>query len=397
MASDRAVAGPVVVGVVALAGSFALYIAWPRRPFSYDEAVTVGLFAKNPSVWAPFRKQFVFNNHPAFSFLLAVTRRVVGNDVAWMRVVPAAIGAVCVALLGGWTARRLGVAAGIAAAALLGTNPLFVPLARSARGYGLLALCALVATILLVAPDTWASRAGYVFAIGLGVATHLYAFLVVAAHAVYLAVERRWSWLVLLCLGSSLGLVAYAWTWRTLLRTGRARRGAANHDFLSQSAKLLLGNGPLAITIVTVLFAFGLYTLARRPVLLLAAAVPVVCVLLIWKVERPNDMYPRFLVVGVVGIAYIAARGVARAHWLLIPALVASAAMLLPQLPHLDAYGVVEQGAIEVTAARAAGLRPCAVGSQSLLAYVAAVQELRGPPTRRCATSSSGSRGRAGT
>src|SRR3954462_7198160 len=98
---------PALPAVVAVA-SFALYYVDAGRPFGYDEAETVGNFVRQGSPLRPFTHQIVFNNHPTFSFVLVLMRHVGGFGEAWMRLLPALLGAATVGLFAWWARRRYG-------------------------------------------------------------------------------------------------------------------------------------------------------------------------------------------------------------------------------------------------------------------------------------------------
>ncbi|MDQ3642368.1 MAG: glycosyltransferase family 39 protein, partial [Actinomycetota bacterium] len=160
--------------------TFLGYLPGSGRSLDFDSAQTVGMFVKTGPPWSAFRLQAAFNNHPLFSFLEQLVRVVTGRtDAAAMRVLPVLCGALAVGVLTWFAARRHGLLAGLAAGALLATNPTFLSLSRAARGYSLLVLCAIVATILVAddRPDRsrWSDLA-YVAVAGMGLATHLYMF-----------------------------------------------------------------------------------------------------------------------------------------------------------------------------------------------------------------------------
>ena len=151
-------AGPRIAGLVAGALAFVAYLPGLGRSLDFDSAETVGRFVRPGPPWAVFGEQAVFNNHPLFSFLEQLVRVVTGrSDAAAMRVLPILCGALAVGVLTWFVARRHGLAAGLAAGAVLACNPTFVHLSRAVRGYSLLTLCAIVATI-VVAEDRRAAR-----------------------------------------------------------------------------------------------------------------------------------------------------------------------------------------------------------------------------------------------
>ena len=175
-----------MLGITAALVTAAAYLPGSGRAFDYDGSVTVAKFVRTESLLDPFRRQVVFNNHPAFSFLEHLVYSVTGSASSWvMRLLPIAAAAACVGLLVGAAGRRWGPRIGLTAGALLATNPVFIGTGREVRGYSLVCLCGLAATVLLLDLERSSSRAksiGYVAVSTLGLATHLYMALVLLGH-----------------------------------------------------------------------------------------------------------------------------------------------------------------------------------------------------------------------
>jgi 4-amino-4-deoxy-L-arabinose transferase-like glycosyltransferase len=372
----------VAIGAVAAVAAFCLYYSHASRPFGYDEAETVGNFVRQGSLLRPFTHQIVFNNHPMMSFLLVLVGSVGGYHETAMRLLPALLGAATVGVFAWWADRRYRWPAAIGGAAVLATVPLFVEQARQARGYMLIVFCALVASIVLV--DDVRSRAGrvtYVAAIAIAVATHLYAGLVVLAHAGYIVGEyktRRWR-LVDLAIGVAVGALAYVAIIRKMLDVASYSRGVAHPDFPRLVEHGLLGERRLAMWLLlgfAAVCAIGL-VLARRRDVALAFVLPAAAVLWVWKVNEPQYLYARFLVAAALPLAAAVAWTLKRVPALLPVALLAAWLVLQPQLRHLNHEPPVKQLAQLVDATRARGLQPCAFSPWALGAYTELPPQVR--------------------
>lgn len=354
------------------AASLTLYLWGAGRSFTYDEGNTVGTFVRNGDLLRPFRTQAVFNNHPIFSFAETVIARVTSTDEPWMRLLPALLGAATVMLFAWWAGRRFGWAAALAGSAVLATAPVFVGEVRVARGYALVAFCALVASILLVDDvDTRPGRAGYVAAIAVGLGTHLYALLVVIAHLGYVIARRppARARLVSLAIGVALGGIVYIGLWRAMIDSARMRGHTYHPAFGSEVVKGLLGGAPLPMAMLIVLLAVAAPNLYRRLDITAALLPTCLVVVMIWKVAQPTDLYPRFLIAAVLPIAAAVAWSV-HAHRLLLPvALLAACAALGARHHDFTIEPPIREAAQIVAATRELGLRPCAMGYPAIGAY----------------------------
>ncbi len=362
----------VAIGVVAAVVAFCGYYSHAGRPFGYDEAETVGNFVRQGSLLRPFTHQIVFNNHPMMSFLLVVVGSIGGYGEAAMRLLAGLLAAATLGLFAWWSDRRYGWPAAIGGTAVLATVPLFVEQARQARGYMLIVFCSLVASIVLV--DDVRSRAGritYVVAIALAVATHLYAGLVVLAHAGYMIGDlnsRRWR-LVDLATGVAVGSLAYVAIIRKMLEDASRTRGVAHPEFPDLVEHGVLGERHLSMWLLLGFAAVCAIGLARRRDVVLAAALPALAVLWVWKVNEPLHLYARFLVTLALPLAAAVAWTLKRWPLLLPVALLAAWAMLDPQLPGINREPPVKHLAQLVDATRAQGLQPCAFSPWPLGAY----------------------------
>ena len=175
-----------------------VYLLGLGRNYGYDESVTVGNFIATPSPLDALTRQIVNNNHPFFSFLDHLVFTATGSShEALLRLAPLAAGAAALAILTLVCARRLGVVAGLAAGAYLGSNPTFATWAQSVRRYSLLLLCMIVSSALIMERRavTW-QRLSYTVAVAVGVATNIFMLPVVGFHAAFLVargdLSRRW-------------------------------------------------------------------------------------------------------------------------------------------------------------------------------------------------------------
>ena len=100
---------------VAVAGLYSIGLG---RAWGLDAAVTVHNFIVTPSLFDPFRRQLVYNNHVLFSFVDHLVYSLTGSaDERVLRVVPILASALSAGVLADAVARRAGALAAFAAAA----------------------------------------------------------------------------------------------------------------------------------------------------------------------------------------------------------------------------------------------------------------------------------------
>ncbi len=119
-----------------------------------------------------------------------------------------------VALLGWWCANRFGLFPAAAAAAVVASNPPYADLSREVRGYSLLALCAVAATIAferLVATPTRRAGTIYVLSLAIGIGTHLYGVLLIPLNAAVILARRELTgaWLARWTMAATVGVLPY--------------------------------------------------------------------------------------------------------------------------------------------------------------------------------------------
>src|SRR5207302_1488347 len=111
------------------------------------------------------------------------------GDVGY-RLLPAFGGGATVGLSTGVLVRRFGFLAGLCAGLYIATDPLFVDNSRDLRGYSLAALGSVAGTVLLAGPRTRWRLVGYAVVMGLALAAHLFAAVVLLCHLTWILTRR---------------------------------------------------------------------------------------------------------------------------------------------------------------------------------------------------------------
>ncbi len=355
------------------------YLPGLGRSLDFDSAQTVGMFVRPGPPWAAFRLQAAFNNHPFFSFLEQLVRVVTGRtDAATMRLLPIIFGALAVGVLTWFAARRLGLAAGLTAGLLLASNPTFASLSRAVRGYSLLVLCAVVATILVAEDRPGRSMRfdlAYVAIAGMGLATHLYMLPVVIAHVGAVLAKGRWGfgWRLRFAGVAAVGALAYGGMATAMIATMGSQPRSLQTGLPWRVAMMATGFGWASVVVAPLVVGGSFFVLRRsRPsrgaALALAAAF-----LFLWAGMQSSALTARFFVWLVPGAAYLAGAAVGRigAGFLLSAASAALAvAVALPGFR--DDPTAYRQAAAVILRANAAGARSCVVdvGVSPMLGYL---------------------------
>jgi hypothetical protein len=386
--------GPLARRLGAVLGlvTAALYFLGAGRALDYDGSVTTGLFVRKGSLLDVFRSAYAFNNQPYFSFVEHIVWNLGGHSEAWLRVAPIVAGATAVALLTTWSARRWGLVGGAIAGVTLAANPMYATLARSVRGYSLMVLGCIAATVIFVdareRPDAMnrARNVGYVAALGVAIGTQFYAVLVLAAHVVMLLSDRRFdaAWRKRIAAVVGIGALPYVGLAGQLFRTARERKGTFLPSFPYDAGREVLGHELVAVVVFGALAVLALTTVGWRRGPAPAIATITVAILAIWIVAHPLDLYPRFLVWLVPMVAVAAAFAVAHHPRLslLIAVAVALVAMVLPQIGSWNTDPIASRTVAQsVERARAHGLTPCATGANGevLAGYTSAVRTVATP------------------
>ncbi|MDQ3977968.1 MAG: hypothetical protein M3314_00225, partial [Actinomycetota bacterium] len=370
--------------------TFAAYLPGLGRSLDFDSAETVGLFVRPGPPWAAFERQAVFNNHPLFSFLEQLVRVGTGRtDAAAMRVLPILFGAVTVAVLTWFACRRLGLLSGIVAGAVVAANPTFAGLSRSVRGYSLLALCAVVSTVLVLSDDGRRSRrsgGAYLLVAAAGVATHLYMVPVLAGHAGVLlarrAFDQRWRARFLAVL--LLSALAYAGMASTLVDAASAHSRVFQADFPGRVARMATGGAKAWLLLAPLAAVGAAVTLRRSPAAGGGGLTLAVVLVGLWAVLQSSALGERFFVWLVPAAAYMIAVAVRRFP---TGAVVAGVGVVLAVVGMVPGYTrettSYRQAAELIRRASADGATSCVVGVgvPPMLAYLDAPADFS-PVTR---------------
>lgn len=376
---------PLAVGVPAFL-ALALCLSGIGRAFSFDESVTVGSFVVSPSLWDAATRQVVSNNHQAISVLDHLIWLATGStSEPLLRILPTGVFVTATALLSSSVARRFGWRIGLVAGVLFCTNPLMFSLARDIRGYGLLVLCSIGATLLLTnlrrrRDEQRAVVIGYVLVAVIGMSAHVYMLAILAAHvaaAIFDPDLRRRRAFQLPVLGALLGLVVQAPLLVESLQNGRGR--TFDIGFPLDLSWALLGGGVLAVIATTVFLAGPARTAWRNPSLRAAGLTLIALAAVLWIVA-PTDLYPRFFVSVLPVLALGAALGWSKLTlrsggpralaWLLLALIIGSNLQaIVPAINRSDLAN--RDAAALVEAAVATGASACVLATswQPLLAY----------------------------
>lgn len=359
--------------------TFLAYLPGSGRSLDFDSAQTVGMFIRQGPPWSAFLSQAAFNNHPLFSFLEQLVRLVTGRtDAATMRVLPILFGALAVGVLTWFVARRHGLLAGLVAGSLLATNPTFLSLSRAVRGYSLLVLCAIVATVLVAEDRPGRSRwndLAYVAVAGMGLATHLYMLPVIAAHLGAVIARRRLDarWRFRFGGTALVAVLAYAGMAASMLDTMGGYARVLKTDLPWDVAVMATGGGWASFAAAPLVLA-GAVVLLRRSRAARGAALGLGAVLLVqWAGLQSSALTARYFVWLVPGAAYLAAVAVGRLRPAAVLAVTSGALAVSVAAPGFTSDPTAyRQAAAVIARANATGARSCVVniGVPPMLAYL---------------------------
>jgi hypothetical protein len=383
----------IVVGAALGIATTAAYLIGSGRSFGYDAAATFGNFVATPKLIDAFAvhsampsmplKSVASNDHVFLSLISHVIYSLTGSrsEVVY-RLVPALAAGGTVAVSATVLARRFGLLAGASAAAFIATNPLFVENSRDLRGYSLAAFLALLATLVLVNSLSPNGRGlgrgagvGYALLLGLAIATHVFVIVVLAGHAVWIAMRR-----------SRADIKQFLPAWVAALAIGAvANANIEIMEFVQHGFPPSLFNPAFPLYLVLFLVGapavvplglwlstagLGLWAARREPRVWAAVAVIAVVVAILWLVLQPAYLYPRFFIFLIPGVAYLMAAAIKR-WWVLAPVVLAGAILAIAaQAPgYTEDPLALPQAANAVEQARAAGGNPCVLHSdESILA-----------------------------
>ena len=343
----------LLTGALLGVATFAVYMIGSNRSFGYDAAATFANFVATPSLWDAFAVRSVIptipvtqvagNDHVLVSLLSHVIYSATGsrNEVVY-RLLPALGAGATVGLSTGVLVRRFGLLAGLCAGLYIATDPLFVDNSRDVRGYSLAALGSVAGTVLLAGPRTRWRLVGYAVVMGLAIAAHLFAALVLLCHLAWILMRRSRTQLVELApawIGAALiGLAANA----SVLVTELVRHGLPPPLFyptFPRDLLLFLLGAPvlLPVGLWLAVALLGLWVVRKKAWLWAAVGVLALVLGLLWLALQPGFLYPRFFVFLVPALGYVMAAAVAR-WWVLAPVVALGAAAAVVGLAELDAH-----------------------------------------------------------
>ncbi len=165
------------------------------QSLQHDEVVTVVNYVK-PGPQGFWGGGYGANNHLLFSLASWLTTSATGLDEVALRAWAVLPGIVAVAVLTWWSWQRMGRWVAVLVAFLATTSPLFLELHKQARGYGLMALAAVLLLIaadrVLVSPHrSWRHWTALGAASVLGIGSHLAFAVGFLAQSATLATRRR--------------------------------------------------------------------------------------------------------------------------------------------------------------------------------------------------------------
>ncbi|MDP3047383.1 MAG: glycosyltransferase family 39 protein, partial [Chloroflexota bacterium] len=295
---------------------------------------------------------------PVFYLLLWAWVRLAGDGEFAARFVAVCWGLVAAALTYRLGARLLGGLAGVLAALLLATSPLFVAYSQQARMYTMVVALGLASMWFVQRMLTDGSggtrlvRAGYLVTTLLAVTTHFFAFFIVAAQNLLvvpgMVSRRQWSalrvWIALqgLWLAAYLPWVAVALPTLSSYGNELVSQPGLEQALLRTLRAFVVGESAPAgldwlLVFAAALLALGVYVCWRRRQWLPVAYcfLPPVLVFLA-SLYRPM-YYERYMLVSLPGFALVTAAGGAwlfgRRRWLLAMALAVPVAAAVAVLP----------------------------------------------------------------
>lgn len=375
-AAPQSIGTSAITGALTAVGALLAYLPGLGRPYGWDESVTVRNFVATPSLLDPFRAQIEYNNHPLLSIIDHLIYSATGStDEALMRLAPLLAVVAAVGLLTAVCTRRLGMLPGVTAGALLAANPLVVEAARTARGYGLLVLCTVASSIVLLdlvrdgRPSRWRAAA-YVGTVALGVCAHMYMALVVMVHATYVVAShgRLRPWIIRWAIALAVGGSSYVGLAAAMLAS--PQRGPFRAELLGDVTVAVLGGGLAAAAVLPALLMGA--TAVWRLTASLAAACMVAALLSVDAlILHPAYLYPRFFVWAIPAMAVVAAIGVARIPLAAGSVGVAVTLMVVGVLPGYTKGDVGNKAAaVAIISAQSRGDTVCADSPAPLQAYV---------------------------
>src|SRR6266849_5466484 len=378
---------PTRVGIFLGVATAAAYLIGSGRSFGYDAAATFANYVATPNLADAFAvhsvlpsiqlKYIASNDHVFLSLVSHVIYSVTGSrsEVVY-RLVPALAAGGTVGVSAAVLARRFGLVAGACAGIFIATNPLCVESSRDLRGYSLAALLAVLATIVMFKKGRGA-RVAYAVLMGLAIATHVFAVVVLLVHLAWIALRRSWPELREHAPAGIAAFVIGAAANANIEIMVFVQHGFPASQFdltFPRDLVLFLLGAPVLLSVGLWLstVGLGLWAVRREPVVWAAVGVVAVVVAVLWLILQPAYLFPRFFIFLIPGIAYVMAAAIQR--WkVLAPVVVAGAvAAVVAQVPgYMQDPLALPRAAAAVESARAAGSTACVIHSdeQVLAAY----------------------------
>ncbi len=395
---------PIRVGIVLGAATTAAYLIGSGRSFGYDAAATFANFVATPNLVDAFAvhaalpsillKSIASNDHVFLSLISHAIYSLTGSrSEAIYRLVPALAAGGTVGVSAAVLSRRFGLIAGACAGLFIATDPLFVDNSRDLRGYSLAALLTLLSTVVLVRPlspqgrglgrgaslATWTRGRllAYAILLGLAIATHVFAIVVLLGHVVWIAMRR-----------SRPELIRIAPAWIAAFVIGAAANANievmefVQHGFppslfdptFPRDLVLFLVGAPVLLPVGLWLSTagLGLWAARREPWVWASIAVVAAVVGILWLVLQPAYLYPRFFIFLVPGVAYLMAAAIQRWKVLAPVVLAGAVAAIVAQAPDYTQDPLaLPQAAEAADRAQAGGGTACVIHAdeQVLAAY----------------------------
>lgn len=378
----------LVVAVALGVATTVAYMIGSGRVFGYDAAVTFANFIATPSLWDAFAVHSALpsisiaviapNDHVLLSFLSHMFYSLTGSrSEAVYRFLPALAGGATVAVTTAALAPRFGVLAAASAGMFIATDPMFVENSRDVRGYSLAALCAVVATLLLIGKRTRRRLFAYAVVLALGMASHIFVAVVVVGHFLYVLITDRPAlmrlvpvWVAGVALGLAInGNVLY------LDLTGHGLPPRFFRPDFGELVLLFVLGAPIELSVglwlSTVLL--GMWTLRSEAWFWGVLGGFAAIVALFWLVLQPGYLFPRFFIFLIPATAYVVAVAIQRWKVVLAPVvLVGAAAAIWGQIPdYVTDPLALRQAAAVIDQAEAGGQQVCVIhmDEQVLAAY----------------------------
>ena len=379
---------PYVLGVLLGAAAAAAYMIGSNRSYGYDAAATFANFIATPSLLDAFAihsviptipiKSVASNDHVLLSLISHLIYSTTGSrsEVVY-RLLPALAAGGVVGVMSTALSQKFGILAGACAGLYIATDPLFVDNSRDLRGYSLATVGSVLATIVLAGKWTRPRLLIYALLMGLAIAAHVFAGVVLLAHVAWIGSRRSRQQFVRLVpawlAGGLIGVAANANIQVMELLQHGFPPSVFYPTFPRDLVFFLLGAPvlvPLGLWLATA--GLGVWTLRTQPWLWASIAVVAGVVAILWLGLQPAYLYPRFFMFLVPGCAYLMASAIAR--WKVLAPIVMAGAIFaaLSQVPgYTQDPLALPQAAAQVERVKAAGGTPCVIHAdeQVLAAY----------------------------